>query len=145
MRVGAWIARRKLANLRELQMAQHDEVVFSGLIRQHYDAADLNGDGTLDQPEMFTFVESVFRDIGKAPPGKEALHQHFTECDLNKDGRIDFNEFYGSMLKLLLKVSKDDRRRSSTSGARGFKNRRTSGGSVQPVQEMQQTTKTETV
>jgi Ca2+-binding EF-hand superfamily protein len=81
-------------------------------LRTIFAAFDLNGDGVLDRPEFYKFLDvfyeagSVFKGKMKLPEKKELMNIVGARLDTNKDGLLTFEEIR-SLLEVVAVVTQD--------------------------------------
>ena len=73
-------------------------------IEAAFQAADLDGNGYLDEEEMYGVFTNLSQLSGVEPPSKESADEAFTEIDDDGNGVISFDEFFPYLRALFLDV-----------------------------------------
>eukprot|EP01060_Flectonema_neradi_P010733 TRINITY_DN1780_c1_g1_i1.p1 TRINITY_DN1780_c1_g1~~TRINITY_DN1780_c1_g1_i1.p1 ORF type:complete len:766 (+),score=136.53 TRINITY_DN1780_c1_g1_i1:189-2300(+) len=73
-------------------------------IEAAFQSADLDGNGFLDEEEMYGVFTNLSALSGVEPPSKEAADEAFTEIDDDGNGVISFDEFFPYLRALFLDV-----------------------------------------
>ena len=107
MRATMAMEKRRRASIKELQEAQSDEVKFNKLIKEHYETADVDQNGYLDEKELRAVAESILAQLGHPALDDKTFALSFKEADADGDGKVDFEEYKAAMLKFLNNLRKE--------------------------------------
>lgn len=89
---------------RQIISAINNELIIYPIVKDAFEAADTNNNGTIDRAELEACMLDIAIKLGCSKPDKEAIDKEFQKLDTDKNGTIDFKEFEKFVKKNLMAI-----------------------------------------
>ena len=77
---------------------------FEPIARDSFNAADKNGNGTIERNELEASMIDIAKGLGLSAPSQKKIDREFKRLDVDKNGVIDFNEFKVLVKETMIKI-----------------------------------------